>query len=265
MQLLSCANLFENIFPYFVKNILAVSLKFKNSLIALLQSYIDEQKPLIMEWQCSFCQKNHAGNLFKKVIALENNKVSGELKADIGLMTVDGNLFAAIHISKNKKPTESADIQYRKQGVIYIQIAPNEDHLASIQKPFYVGACLNPKCKTCGSFQYDKSLVIVQSKCWKCSGDMKVAVLDCGGGHYPGPDDFTEAELNIARQNGAVIQSNYSKTAHKSYLSNTCPNCQAMTGDHYLFTDHFTEAMYGYYKYERIPVGYFCENCYWNK
>jgi len=235
---------------------------FKKSLTALLQSYIDDTKPLVMEWQCSFCNNRHTGNLFKKVTAIENNIVSGDMKAEIGLMTADGQLFAAIHVSKNKKPTEAAINYYRTQAIIYIQVVPDEDVLLSVQKPFYVGTCLNPKCKTCGSFQYDKSLVIIDSKCWKCHGDMKVAVLYC---EYSvlGPDKFTSEELTIAREKGAIIQTNYSSVVREEYLSNTCPHCQKLTGNYYLF-EHLSDAKYGYSKYESIPAGYFCGLCHWD-
>lgn len=89
---------------------------------------------------------------------------------------------------------------------------------------------------------------------------MKVAVLEkCG--HYPGPDEFSDLEVAFARSKGVIIKSNYSKTVRSAYLSNTCPNCEMMTGNHYLFTEHYTSAMYGYYTYERYPQGYFCEHC----
>jgi hypothetical protein len=44
-------------------------------------------------------------------------------------------------------------------------------------------------------------------------------------------------------------------------MSNTCSRCDALTGDHYLFTDHYTEAIYGYLKFEQIPLGYHCDSC----
>ena len=213
-----------------------------------------------MEWQCSFCHRPHSGNLFKKIAAIANDVVWGEQKADIGVMTTDGQLFAAIHISKNKKPTESALKYYHADEIIYLQIVPNEDVPASIQKPFYVGTCFNPKCKTCGNYQYNKSLVIIESKCWKCNGDMKIAVLDCEYSAL-GPDKFTEEQIKIAREKGAIIKTNYSNVVQEEYLSNTCPHCHKLTGNFYL-SEYLSDAKYGYSKYESIPAGYFCSKCY---
>ncbi|HEY5326299.1 MAG TPA: hypothetical protein VIJ27_04815 [Mucilaginibacter sp.] len=105
-------------------------------------------------------------------------------------------------------------------------------------------------------------MVIIDSTCWKCKADMKIAVLDCSG-YHPDPEAFSEDELSLARSEGVVIKSNYSKTVGRAYLSNTCPSCDTLTGNHYLFTDHFSEAMYGYLTYKRFPAGYFCEACYW--
>jgi len=85
-------------------------------------------------------------------------------------------------------------------------------------------------------------------------------VLDCDG-YHGGPDKFSETELNIARGRGASIKSNYSNIVKTAYLSNTCPACDAMTGNHYLFSDHYTSAIYGYYNFERVPLGYFCKRC----
>jgi len=233
-------------------------MSFKKSLTALLQKHIDTQQPLPITWRCSWCNDEHGGNLFKKATSITNNVASGDLKADIGLMTGD-KLFVAIHISKNKSPISKAVEHYRAHNIIYIQVNPGDD-LASITKPFFVGTCLNPRCKKCNGFQHEKSLLIIDSECWKCNYPMKVVVLDCDG-YHGGPDKFSETELNIARGRGASIKSNYSNIVKTAYLSNTCPACDAMTGNHYLFSDHYTSAIYGYYNFERVPLGYFCKRC----
>ncbi|MGF7081597.1 hypothetical protein [Mucilaginibacter sp. UYCu711] len=235
---------------------------FKQSLYMLLQSHIDEVRPLNMDWICSFCRDGHTGNLLKKVTAIKTDVPSGDLKADIGLFTTNMQLFAAIHISKNKKVKEDTLAYYLSKDIIYIQIQPNEDYvITTIEQPFCVGTCLNPKCTKCGSFQHEKSLFIIDSECWKCDGSMKIAILSAPS-YCSGPDTFTDDQLTFARSKGVIIRNNYSKTVGHSYLSNTCPHCEVLTGDHYLW-EHLSEAMYGNLTYERFPMGYFCETCRW--
>ncbi|WP_299580473.1 hypothetical protein [Mucilaginibacter sp.] len=89
---------------------------------------------------------------------------------------------------------------------------------------------------------------------------MKVAVIDWGG-YDAGPDRFSEQELATAGTKGVVIKNNHSKTVGKAYLSNTCPKCEIFTGDHFLFTDYYTEALYGYLPFESISQGYSCKKC----
>ncbi|MGF7077712.1 hypothetical protein [Mucilaginibacter sp. UYCu711] len=223
---------------------------FKSSLITTLEAQLSQQIPLNMTWDCTYCGGQHSGNLFKKVRAV----LAAE--QDIHLLDSAGLLFAAIHISNNKKPKTELAESYHRQGVISIQVAPGED----IERPRFVNTCLNPKCKKCAGFMQDKSMLIIDSKCWKCSSTMKVAMLD-GHGYHPGPEVFTPEELTFAREHGVLIKSNYSSVRRESYLSNTCPACGKLTGDHYLFTEHYTSAMYGDYAYTSHPMGYYCEHC----
>jgi phage FluMu protein Com len=130
-----------------------------------------------------------------------------------------------------------------------------------LSKPRFVMTCLNPKCKKCGHFQQEKTLYIIDADCWKCQAPMKIAVMDYGGHDFPGPDRFSPQELEFARSKGVLIKNNYSKTVRQAYLSNTCPTCDMLTGDHFLFTDYYTQAIYGYYPYESFPQGYRCEHC----
>jgi hypothetical protein len=235
---------------------------FKQSLFAVLQEHVEQQKPFTISWHCVYCGDPHAGNLFKKARSVSD--VVGEPNQMI-LADENGQTFVVVIISKNKKPNLGIAHSFRDQGIIYLQICPpvgdEKNIVESVSNPRFVSTCLNPKCKTCGGYQSEKSLVIIDSECWKCNSKMKVAIMDCNG-HYTGPEAFTGDELTFARSKGVLIKNNFSKTVGESYLSNTCPTCAALTGQHYLFTDHYTEAMNGYYTYESYPAGYSCEYCY---
>jgi hypothetical protein len=77
-----------------------------------------------------------------------------------------------------------------------------------------------------------------------------------------GPDSFDFNELELARQNGVLIQNKYSKTAEESYLANVCQNCHSFIGRYTsLFTDYYFEAVNGTLNREVIDAGYFCRHC----
>jgi hypothetical protein len=235
---------------------------FKQTLFAILKEHVEQQRSLTISWNCTYCSGRHTGNLFKKVRSVTD--VEGQPN-QINLADENGQSFVIVHISKNKKPNIDIAHGLRDQSIIYLQVCPPDGDdtriMESVSSPRFVSTCLNPKCKTCGGYQSEKKLVIIDSECWKCNSKMKVAIMDCNG-HYPGPETFTDDELTFARSKGVLIKNNFSRTAGESYLSNTCPTCAALTGQHYLFTDHYTEAMNGYYAYQSYPVGYTCEYCY---
>jgi len=239
----------------------SVSQSFRQALISVFEDHVAHKKPLPISWACAHCYDKHSGNLFKKVHAVA--VVDGEPNS-ISLEDENGKPFAIINISKNKKPNLELASTFQEKSIIYLQISlpvdREPDALESISKPLFVNACLNPRCKKCGGYQGTKSMVVIESKCWKCKGRMKVALMDCNG-YYPGPEHFSADEIAFANSKGALIRNNYSKTAGATYMSNTCPGCEALTGQHYLFTDHYTEAMNGYFKYESYPAGYSCEHC----
>ncbi len=239
-----------------------MSVKFKKDLTALLQSHIAIKNSLPISWPCAYCRKEHESELFAEAAGIELDVILGEWKADIALLDDNKQTFAVVFISKNKKTNAEAAAFYQTQNITYIQVKPVDDALFAIRYPLFVGTCLNPKCEKCGGFQHEKHLVVIDSACWKCESEIKIAVLECGI-QCLGPDEFTEDELTLARKKGTIIQMNYSNVVRDSYLSNTCPNCKKLTGGHYLW-EYLSDTKYGDSKFERIPLGYFCEACYRN-
>ncbi|MEJ7691572.1 hypothetical protein [Daejeonella sp.] len=234
---------------------------FKKTVIALLEEHLLAKEPLPISWHCVHCDGHHSGDLLRRV-----KSVTEDTSTEIFLLDENANPFAVIDISKNKKFNSTAAEGFQQSGVIYIQLNPLNDNGRGFKDmlagPKYVNSCLNPKCKKCNGFQKDKSLVIIDADCWKCKAPMKVGMLDCGG-YHPGPEAFTDDELALAREEGVDIRDNFSRTIGESYLSNTCPHCDALTGQHYLFTDYFVPANNGEYPYETFHTGYFCERCHW--
>lgn len=237
---------------------------FKNSLLLRLQEHILQKAPFIILWNCEHCDGAHSGDLFKKVARVEK---TSEKNADIILFDGQDRPFVAVHVSGNIRPNLKTAKEFQDKGIIYIQLtSPNKnesDPIDMMAHPKFVNTCLNPKCGSCGRHQLEKSMFIIDSQCWKCNSGMKVAVMKCG--HYhPGPDMFSAKELEFARSKGVLIKDNFSQTMGESYLSNTCPSCLSLTGQHYLFTDHLVYALNGGYNYEEHPAGYHCQYCLWD-
>jgi hypothetical protein len=233
---------------------------FKDEVVGILNAHLLNQTPFPITWNCLHCSIQHSGDLLKKVRKIDTDEDSGQI---IKLLEESDKLFAILSISKNKSINKKNAQQYQELGTIYIQIDPtgNEANVeGSLATPKFVDTCLNSKCQKCGNFKQAKSLWIIDSNCWKCKAPMKVAVLDCNGFHG-GPDRFSTKELSLARGKGALIQTNYSKTANDSYLSNTCPACSNFAGDHFLFTGEYCGASYGDLTFEKVELGYGCRDC----
>jgi len=213
-----------------------------------------------MEWHCDYCRKQHTGNLLKK---LQSAVSSVDDKNVLELLGSNGDRVAVLQVSKNKRPNLDLAKQYRETGTIFIQVCPPvsfEDAIDCLSKPRHVDFCINPVCHECGNYKHEQSLVIINSSCWKCHSPMKVAVREVHHYQPAGPDEFSDKELDIARNKGVLIQTNFSKTVGDAYLSNTCPHCEAMTGNFYL-TEHLSDALYGYHTFEKLPQGFCCTHC----
>ncbi len=120
-----------------------------------------------------------------------------------------------------------------------------------------------PQCKTCQEYLSERNIYIIDAPCYSCEIEMKVAL----GRHYSifGPEEFNIEELKYAKANGVLITNNYSKTAEESYLSNTCPSCNAFIGRFFLFENYFLPAKdYNEYTYVTKLSGYNCQKCDWN-
>jgi len=240
----------------------------KSQIAIHLQSLIDKKQETVISWKCTYCQEEHSGNLLKKVGNISASHTIEDYKPDLAFFDLQGNLFAVIHFLK-KKSMDAVLSNFYHGKCIYIQIKLEVGSdfyslLEKIQKPKFVTVCFNPKCQTCYNYMQKTYIWIVKSKCYRCHQPIMVSSIEAGmsrGGTCEGPDKFSEEELSIARSNGVVIAMQYSKTRSKSYLANTCPNCNTFVGKHYLFKDHISLAGYGYYTYEKFEVGHYCESC----
>ena len=235
---------------------------FKTLLFERIQHHIEQRSPLEFEWKCDKCHGSHRGNLIKKAASVALEHSLGSRTPDIALLNEAGNPVAVIEVVVTHAPDPEAMVYYGNNNIPVILYALRSDTEMNridypILQPDSVSVCLNPKCPDCGYHKARKRLLIIDTHCWKCTSPMKAAITD---GEMLGVDSFSPSDVTIAAQHGVLIKSQYSKTLRGRYLANTCRECGAFIGGHYLQEDYMLN--YGYID-SRIEVdaGYFCFIC----
>jgi hypothetical protein len=137
----------------------------------------------------------------------------------------------------------------------WLNIPAVEQHARNLMNRYAVEIPCTPDCPKCGEPMDQRVLHVVTGTCWKCSSDMPIAFIDCGGVMYS-PEEMTEVEKAKAKELSAHLQNRLSQTLGERYCANTCPTCRAMTGSHYLHDFyHLIKPENGY------TMGLFCLAC----
>jgi hypothetical protein len=157
--------------------------------------------------------------LLKKVQAIKTGYIVEDRKPDLAFFNEKDELFAVLHFVKRKTVVAALNEFYKGKCIcLQVKLEPGDDFSSLFEKlhqPDSVSTCFNPKCPTCGEHMQKIKLWIVDSECWKCNGEMKVAAVEAGMTRYStyaGPDRFTENEIAMARSKGVIIAEHYSKT-----------------------------------------------------
>lgn len=127
----------------------------------------------------------------------------------------------------------------------------------------------NKFCTTCGIEKQELELYIMTAPCWSCSKDIKIAFMrgvECDIvreiSNNLAPTYFKENERILAQSKGADIRNMYSNSVDEFYYVNTCPHCENIMGNNYLFTQYISPAINtNEYTYETYNLGYCCDNC----
>lgn len=261
--------------PHFAHKILtpnctpetALHFLFKKLLATRIQNHIDSGTPMFFSWDCQFCNSMHSGNLIKKAkeVKLEHN-----LKTcipDIILIDNNDKIFAAIEIVVTHKPEPETIKYYKENNIILIQFnlisgEAIEKFEETISKPDKLTYCSHPKCKKCNNHKSSNAMTIVNGNCWKCSANMKVAIMHGGigrGGNNVGPKYFTKSEIKLAQTKGVLITEQNTIKFRRSYLANTCKKCNSFVGEHHLYIDYLVYSKS--YEYISTGLGYHCDCC----
>lgn len=235
---------------------------FKKRAADCIQKKIDKgDNEFLFTWQCQECGKEHVRNMLRVAKSVRIEYDLGICKPDIALLDENGKVVVVIEIVVTHKPEPEAVEYYKEKRIGCLQInvsdfedCENVDY--KLTHPDYVNLCPTPNCKRCGQKMSRAKMVIVNSTCWRCGRDMKIAMIDTDFyGQIIFTDSFTEKEIKLANENGAYVKMNYSNQMKESYFANTCKYCNAFVGQHHI---------HDYYdlKHElELDLGYKCYNC----
>lgn len=246
---------------------------FKTLAYNKIKSLLKTNSSLNFEWQCEYCREKHTGNLLKQTreVKLEHNLK--ECQPDIALLDEADNVFAVIEVIVTHKPEKKTLKYYKDNNIVLIECVLTSDlDLVNIdlklKNPDDVNSCRNPKCKQCSNYLTKLHMHINDAICYRCGNEMKYAYITSqtygsvrGGGNHLYPEYFTEKEINLARANGVVLKKQYSKTSGYTYLANTCNDCNAFIGNHYMFIDYISQEGCEEIEKNKHDIGYQCEHC----
>lgn len=232
---------------------------FKRLLYERISRSLNAGERLSIQWDCESCRGSHKGDLLKRATHAHEEYNLGACRPDIGLLGKEGNIVAAIEIVVTHSPEQSTIEYYKANNIPLVVFNLKSDMELSravedVLRPDIVDVCLNPKCPSNHHMPRIK-LLIIDGKCWKCSFPMKVGALRGDAGYEC---KLNASHIALANRHGANIRTRYSKTVGYSYAANTCRKCNALIGDHYLFTDNVAVE-----EYPRIELdaGFYCPVC----
>ena len=104
-----------------------------------------------------------------------------------------------------------------------------------------------------------EQMYIITAPCWKCDKTINIAVIDGDmnkrNSTLCGSEAFSPEEIKTAQNHNVLIKEQHSYTMQESYQANTYPHCNALIGQHFLFTEYFVPAVQDEdYEYKVIDI-----------
>jgi hypothetical protein len=234
-----------------------------------IQHHIDEGKPLPFKWNCEHCSSTHIGNLVRRARSVLEEYDLTVCRPDIALLNESGTPVWALEVVVTHPPEGSARQYYAENGIALavFKIESDKDMvgLAGTELlPTEVDQCISPKCDKCKRYMERLDLWVIEGPCHKCQRIMKVASVQNAMSEYGpsyAPEEFTRAEIKLARGLGCLLKVKYSHTRREKYLANTCPHCEALAGDFYLNREYVQPARDGELRVTKEALRNFCANC----
>ena len=231
-----------------------------------IDTAIRARQPVPVVWECGRCYRDHETDLVSEATGVA---VEHRIRTDTGGVRPDVTVFGPpdtpqtfIEVIVTHEPEQPVYDYARSNGVAVAEFRLATatdlealDREGTLQPAKATLRCLTPSCSACGDPLHNESirysLYVVVAPCWKCRGQMKVALWGAdegemhdylGGRSVFGPSGLSrtitveegqgpaEEELAVARGHGVVIKRQYSRTMGAPYLANTCQRCGAFVG-----------------------------------
>ena len=234
---------------------------FKERCAELLRDKISRHENLFFEWECKKCYEHHKGNILKKASNVITECDLAVCKPDIALLDSDGKVIIVVEVVVTHKPEPESLEYYEKNKIACLQIIVNDfsdcEHIEEkLSLPDDVNVCPNPVCDNCGQVKNKAKMVIIPATCWRCGGEMKVAMILANNERgIITASSFNEEEINQANSLGANIAKRYSKTVENSYMANVCEHCNAFIGDFYMHDYYYSQPD------KEKDLSYICFHC----
>ena len=129
----------------------ALHFGFKRLLSKRIEHSLDIREPLPMSWSCTFCDREHKGNLIKKAVRVQEEHDLGVCKPDIALLDGNGQPVWAIEVKVSHAPEEYALTYYREHRIALARFDLKSDldldkATAPRLQPDHVDQCAKPRC-----------------------------------------------------------------------------------------------------------------------
>ena len=231
-----------------------------------IDAAISARQAVPVVWECGRCYRDHEADLVSEATGVA---VEHRIRTDTGAIRPDVTVFGPsdtpqsfIEVVVTHEPEQPVYDYARSNGVALAEFRLTTatdlealDRAGSLRPANATLRCRTPSCSSCGDPLHNEPtryfLYVVVAPCWKCRGQMKVALWEADGSEMHdslgGPSVFgpsglsvgitveegqgpAEEELAVARGHGVVIKRQYSRTIGAPYLANTCQRCGAFVG-----------------------------------
>lgn len=208
---------------------------FKKMVINLLEKYKSENKPLILNWSCGYCNSKNTGNVLENVFSIKEEYNLNVCQPDIALINGNGKVLAVIEIVVTHAPEENVLQFYKGNNIILIQInLSSEEDLnvveMKIANPTFVDYCIvNPKCSEYDRYTKDRKIWVYPARCGRCFSIIEKYCIETNGvfGKIRSLD-FLENEINFIKSKRTNVEIHRNKSANENYPIFSCLNCKRM-------------------------------------
>ena len=212
---------------------------------------------------CNQCRDELQVNLLDGVAEIRRNVNVGSVRPDLSMFDADGKPRRFVEVVDSHAPEKNVHLFAAENDVevFEVHLATEFEFLGRRRnkaldevltkrtriKQLAEGTvvidahnllCNKPKCADCGRPLPLREISIREKDCWKCGRSVIVAVGHIDGGSLE-QDEFTDDEIEFARENGVTLERRFSATAGGRYLANVCTGCDQIQGNWFLYMDPF--------------------------